>query len=434
MNDFNDEFGYFLESFALTPGKLLIVGDFNIHVDDTSSQACTSFLSLIDSFDLVQHVEQSTHVGGHILDLILSRASDKLLEYCFVSDLITDHFAVNWCARAHRPLRPVKQLCFRKLKDILPESFCADLEKLPLMDAAEKDMNCLLQQYNSGLLEVLDRHAPLLKRSFVVRPPNPWDNDDIRSARKKARRSERRSRRTGLMIDREIMIHDMRVLHAWIKKTKSDFLDSQIRDSSGKNTLFQLLDSILLVKPGLSLPFHETLSDLAEKFSSFFTSKINAIRTSLDVFASEWIPDPSTFNGISFRSFHPVTISEISCLISACPSKSSPLDPKPTFLLKKCVSTLAPTLMHIVNMSLATGVFPGEMKLALITPLLKKTGLDLAQLSNYRPVSLFSFVSKLLERVVAKQLVSHLESQSLFVDVQSAYRAGHLTETALQKV
>ena len=55
-------------------------------------------------------------------------------------------------------------------------------------------------------------------------------------------------------------------------------------------------------------------------------------------------------------------------------------------------------------------------------------------LSNYRPVSLLSFLSKLLERVVAKQLVSHLESQSLFVSVQSAYRATHSTETVLLKV
>jgi hypothetical protein len=74
------------------------------------------------------------------------------------------------------------------------------------------------------------------------------------------------------------------------------------------------------------------------------------------------------------------------------------------------------------------------MKLALITPLLKKQGLDPDLLSNYRPVSLLSFLSKLLERVVAKQLVSHLESQSLFVSVQSAYRVAYSTKTALLRV
>ena len=74
------------------------------------------------------------------------------------------------------------------------------------------------------------------------------------------------------------------------------------------------------------------------------------------------------------------------------------------------------------------------MKLACVTPLLKKLSLDAEVLNNYRPISLLSFLSKLLERVVAKQLVHHLESESLFVHVQSAYRSFHSTETALLKV
>ena len=49
-------------------------------------------------------------------------------------------------------------------------------------------------------------------------------------------------------------------------------------------------------------------------------------------------------------------------------------------------------------------------------------------------VSALSFISKLLERVVAKQLIEHLETQSLYVPVQSAYRSFHSTETALLKV
>ena len=69
------------------------------------------------------------------------------------------------------------------------------------------------------------------------------------------------------------------------------------------------------------------------------------------------------------------------------------------------------------------------MKLAHGIPLLKKNGLD-----PDRPVFLLSFLSKLLERVVAMQFANHLEQQSLFAAVQSAYRSGPSTETALLKV
>ncbi len=106
----------------------------------------------------------------------------------------------------------------------------------------------------------------------------------------------------------------------------------------------------------------------------------------------------------------------------------------PSFLVKAAADLLASPIAALINRSLELGIFPAEMKLAFISPLLKKLGLDPDVLGNYRPVSAPSFISKLLERVVAKQLIEHLDTQSLYVPVQSAYRSFHTTETALLKV
>ncbi|WP_419629606.1 reverse transcriptase domain-containing protein, partial [Thiolapillus sp.] len=67
-------------------------------------------------------------------------------------------------------------------------------------------------------------------------------------------------------------------------------------------------------------------------------------------------------------------------------------------------------------------------------PLLKKTTLNPEILKNYRPVSNLSFLSKILEKVVLRQLSNHLLTNNLFYSHQSAYRAGHSTETALLKI
>ena len=65
---------------------------------------------------------------------------------------------------------------------------------------------------------------------------------------------------------------------------------------------------------------------------------------------------------------------------------------------------------------------------------MEKASLDPDVLSNYCPVSNLSFVSKLLEKVVSKHLNTHKVANNLYEPYQSAYRAGHSTETAVLRV
>ena len=74
------------------------------------------------------------------------------------------------------------------------------------------------------------------------------------------------------------------------------------------------------------------------------------------------------------------------------------------------------------------------MCLAIVRPLLKKHNLDPEELRNYRPVSNLHFISKIIENIVAERLEEHLNSFSLYDPLQSAYRSGHSTETAIVKL
>jgi len=69
-----------------------------------------------------------------------------------------------------------------------------------------------------------------------------------------------------------------------------------------------------------------------------------------------------------------------------------------------------------------------------VKPLLKKPSLDPETLKNYRPVSNLPFISKIIEKIVLRQLSQHLHSNNLFYPLQSAYRTDHSTETALLKI
>ena len=114
------------------------------------------------------------------------------------------------------------------------------------------------------------------------------------------------------------------------------------------------------------------------------------------------------------------------------------MDPIPTSLLKECIKSqgshaLLSLITDIVNSSLENGL-PTSLKGAYVSPLLKKPSLDKEQLNNYRPISNLPFISKLIEKVVAKQLSEHLANNDLYERTQSAYRGCHSTETALIKV
>ena len=90
--------------------------------------------------------------------------------------------------------------------------------------------------------------------------------------------------------------------------------------------------------------------------------------------------------------------------------------------------------MHIVNLCITTNVFPLPCKSSIVTPLIKKPGLDAEILKNYRPVSNLSFLSKVIEKVIASRIISHIENNAIIDKFQSAYKCGHSTETAVLRV
>jgi len=139
----------------------------------------------------------------------------------------------------------------------------------------------------------------------------------------------------------------------------------------------------------------------------------------------------------SLVKFRPLTDEDIITAVRQLLEKQSANDPIPTRLLKDNVEVLAPFLVDLFNRCLLTGWVPASFKAAYITPRLKKPDLDQADPKSYRhnrPIANLSVLSKLLERLVVRQLLDYLNAARLLPELQSAYRAHHSTETAVTKV
>jgi hypothetical protein len=128
--------------------------------------------------------------------------------------------------------------------------------------------------------------------------------------------------------------------------------------------------------------------------------------------------------------FNPVTPPEIvDCIALMNNSHSRGYDEISTMILKQCSLEVSSVLANIYNQSLTQGVFPDQLKLAKLIPIFK-TG-DKLKISNYRPISILSPFSKLLEKIVYNRLITFVEQNNLIADTQYGFRKNLSTELAL---
>src|SRR6218665_2357819 len=105
------------------------------------------------------------------------------------------------------------------------------------------------------------------------------------------------------------------------------------------------------------------------------------------------------------------------------------LDPLPTFLLQEHLDILLPLLTTICNRSIVEGVMPLDQKRSILVPVIKRAGHDPTDPGNFRPIANVSFISKVIVKIIAYQLVPYLEANNLIPAIQSGFRKGHSTET-----
>ena len=97
-------------------------------------------------------------------------------------------------------------------------------------------------------------------------------------------------------------------------------------------------------------------------------------------------------------------------------------------LLKVIAPVIIKPLTLLINQVLNTGIFPDKLKIAKVIPIYKKGDPQLFE--NYRPISLLPTISKVLEKIIHKQLSSFFEEYGLLFPNQYGFRPKHSTEYA----
>jgi hypothetical protein len=172
---------------------------------------------------------------------------------------------------------------------------------------------------------------------------------------------------------------------------------------------------------------------IANQFNTFFSSIGNQISESVEPIDSEACDFLEENQEIPVLEMGGTSQAQIVEIIKSFESKSSTdLDGISTKLLKFVAYEISFPLAHVFNLSLSTGNFPSKLKQSRIVPIFKSG--DPESCDNYRPISLLSSISKILEKIVQIKLVDHLTSNNLLYKHQYGFLKGKSTEHNLLHV
>jgi hypothetical protein len=426
---FIQEFTTLLETLATYNSQLVVTGDLNIHMEDMECSWASQVKRIINSFGLRQHVDFPTHTHGGWLDLVITRDDCGTIAVASEPPSISGHSLLMYHVPFLHSAPLVTEITFRGWKSLDREAFRQRLTDSQLCCAsAGTDLTAtdMFDLYETTLRSIIDEMLPMRTARVRSNALTPWFDAECRAMRRTVRRSERRYRRSGQEEDRLEWIRLLRKKSSDFKVKEQDYWESLIaRDSKDSRRLWNDLSTILgrsRCSQGPEFP--------PEDFLRHLLKKVSDVRRDTEGAA----PPEYSETQCRFERFEQVTESELKALLLSSPSKTCKLDPIPAFLLKEFIDELLPFLAQLCNTSLAEGCLPESQKRAIIRPEIKKPGLDSDNINNYRPISNLTFLSKIIEKVVVRQLVPYLESSTLMPKLQSGFRKGHSTETVLLRL
>lgn len=178
-------------------------------------------------------------------------------------------------------------------------------------------------------------------------------------------------------------------------------------------------------------------SEVANILNDYFCSVANDLRKGIlednnmiDMCFGQY---RGSFQDIYIREsifLYPTSRGEVLQLIAKLKNNKAPGYDNVTPVIVKSISEyIVDVLVYIYNLSLSTGEFPSELKKAVVIPLFKKN--DKLQSTNYRPISLLSIFSKLLEKIVKVRVITFLNKHNFFSKNQFGFQSGLNTGSAV---
>jgi hypothetical protein len=377
------------------------------------------------SYSLIDHILSNSNLKTYRAGVIISDISDHFINFI---ELPT-HYKHNYC----------KQNIKRNLSNENIERFRISLQNLNWNNVTMiNDTNESFDEFWQTFQDLYVLHFPIKRTRFnknVHRITN-YMTAGLLISRSNKNKLHKISLTQPTEINRDNYIAYRNMYNKLIKLSKKLYFEDNIKKSekNSKKTWDLLKEATNLNQPNAKIDkiitngVHITDNkQMAGEFNNFFIGIGQQISESViptKIKPEDYlIPVPNLPN-LDFNTIGPSQIIDIIKLLA--PKKSLDIDGISTDLIKKLSFELSVPLSHIFSLSLQTGNFPDRLKTSRTVPVFKAGNPE--SCDNYRPIALLSSLSKILEKIVAIQLVNHLERNKLIYKHQYGFQRNKSTE------
>ena len=281
---FFKQFSELIDTFPIRSDIPIIVGDLNLHLDKSQYRDANIFKDMLFSSGLIQHVNGPTHRSGHTMDVVISRETDDIIyNVTSLDPLLSDHSAVHFVLKLTAPPPETKSITYRKYVNIDQSKWKDGVHEAFKEVSSASSCKDLLTTYNSNLNDLLNVHAPLQTKVLRSKSHSPWISQDIRSEVQRRCLLEKKWRKSGLTVHKQMYKQQINMVNKLISEAKRSFYSSKIEESSqDPKALFKTVDVLLNRKPACILLTEPATTNLAETFAAFFDGKIRKIRSAFE--------------------------------------------------------------------------------------------------------------------------------------------------------
>ena len=443
-NDFLTHMHDLLQNPIFTNKDAYLMGDFNVDLMKCNSQNTSQeFIETLMSASFLPLISKPTRVANRSATLIDNIFCNilPLPESGIVPSDITDHYPIFACV----PIKlTIKRNDYRKRRKITTENLTNLKNSLKEIDWTyvynTSDVNLSYDYFVKTITSKIDDHIPLrnIKNKYKRIPRLPWITPSIlRSINRKNnlfykyRYNPTEKSRLKYVSYKNTLTKLLRTQKKTfyvnqINKYKNDIKNTWKTIKNAMNTSNNTSNISEIRKGNVS---SNTPAGVAEIFNDFFSTigknlsqSVPQSRKLFNDFLD--IPNSRTI------FLDPTYKEEITKIVANLKEGKSPgHDGINNHLLKNIIPQIVDPLVHIINISLTTGLVPNNMKIAKVIPIHKKG--EKEDVNNYRPISLLTSISKIFERVIYTRTVSFLKTSDIFSNFQFGFRENHSTTHAL---